>query len=62
MELGADGLPRSSAHGGHDLKSVRAAAEARGGTLILHWENEWLTLRVLLPQQRAWNKETKIHP
>ena len=53
VELGADGLPRSSAHGGYDLKSVRAAAEARGGTLTLHWENEWFTLRVLLPQQRT---------
>ena len=53
MELGADGLPRSSAHGGYDLKSVRAAAEARGGTLTLHWENEWFTLCVLLPQQQA---------
>ena len=53
MELGADGLPRSSTHGGYDLKSARAAAEARGGTLNLHWENEWFTLRVLLPKQRA---------
>ena len=41
------------AHGGYDLKSVRAAAEARGGTLTLHWEDEWFTLRVLLPQQRT---------
>ena len=53
VELGADGLPLHNAHGGYDLKSVRAAAEARGGTLTLHWENEWFTLRVLLPQQRA---------
>lgn len=50
VELGPDGLPRRSSHGGYDLKSVRAAAEARGGTLTLHWENEWFTLRVLLPQ------------
>ena len=49
VELGPDGLPRRSSHGGYDLKSVRAAAEARGGTLTLHWENEWFTLRVLLP-------------
>lgn len=51
VELGADGLPKSSAHGGYDLKSVRAAAEARGGTLTLHWENEWFTVRILLPQK-----------
>ena len=51
VELGSDGLPLRSAHGGYDLKSVRAAAEAHGGTLTLHWENEWFTLRVLLPQK-----------
>ena len=51
VELGADGLPRRNTHGGDDLKSARAAAEARGGTLTLHWENEWFTLRVLLPQK-----------
>ena len=51
VELGPDGLPLRSAHGGYDLKSVRAATEAHGGTLTLHWENEWFTLRVLLPQK-----------
>ena len=51
VELGPDGLPLRSAHGGYDLKSVRAAAEAHGGTLTLRWENEWFTLRVLLPQK-----------
>ena len=51
VELGPDGLPLRSAHGGYDLKSVRAAAEAHGGTLTLHWEDEWFTLRVLLPQK-----------
>ena len=51
MELGPDGLPLRSAHGGYDLKSVRAAAEAHGGTLTLRWEGEWFTLRVLLPQK-----------
>ena len=51
VKLGPDGLPLRSAHGGYDLKSVRAAAEAHGGTLTLHWENEWFTLRVLLPQK-----------
>ena len=51
VKLGPDGLPLRSAHGGYDLKSVRAAAEAHGGTLTLHWEDEWFTLRVLLPQK-----------
>ena len=51
VELGPDGLPRQSSHGGYDLKSVRAAAETNGGTVTLHWENEWFTLRVLLPQK-----------
>ena len=51
VELGPDGLPLRSAHGGYDLKSVRAAAEAHGGTLTLHWEGEWFTVRVLLPQK-----------
>ena len=32
-------------------KSVRAAAETHGGIVTLHWENEWFTLRVLLPQK-----------
>ena len=51
VELAPDGLPRRSSHGGYDLKSVRAAAETHGGTVTLHWENEWFTLRVLLPQK-----------
>ncbi len=51
VELGPDGLPRQSSHGGYDLKSVRAAAETHGGTVTLHWENEWFPLRVLLPQK-----------
>ena len=51
VELGPDGLPLRSAHGGYDLKSVRDAAEAYGGTLTLHCEDEWFTLRVLLPQR-----------
>ena len=29
-------------------KSVRAAAQRHGGTLTLHWENNWFTLRALL--------------
>ena len=51
VELGADGLPRRNTHGGSDLRSVRAAAEKRGGTMTLHWENEWFTVRILLPQK-----------
>ena len=51
VELAADGLPKRSTPGGYDLKSVRAAAENHGGTLTLHWENEWFTLRVLLLQK-----------
>ena len=51
VELGADGLPRRNTHGGSDLRGVRAAAEKRGGTMTLHWENEWFMLRVLLPQK-----------
>ena len=51
VELGPDGLPARSSHGGYDLKSVRAAAETHGGTVTLHWENEWFTVRILLPQK-----------
>ena len=36
---------------GIGLSIARATAEAHGGTLTLHWENEWFTLRVLLPQK-----------
>ena len=36
VELGPDGLPARSSH---------------GGTLTLHWENEWFTVRILLPQK-----------
>lgn len=43
--LDADGLPQQ----GSDLKSVRTAAEAHGGSMTLHWENNWCTLRILFP-------------
>ena len=43
--LDADGLPKQ----GSDLKSVRTAAEAHGGSMTLHWENNWCTLRILFP-------------
>lgn len=49
VELGPDGLPTRSAHGGYDLKSLRTVAQQHGGTMTLHWENQWFTLRVLLP-------------
>jgi len=49
VEIGPDGLPVRSAHGGYDLKGVRAAAQQHDGTMTLKWENEWFTLRVLLP-------------
>lgn len=49
VELGPDGLPTRSAHGGYDLKSLRSVAQQHGGSMTLHWENQWFTLRVLLP-------------
>ena len=49
VALGADGLPAQSAHGGYDLKSLRAVAQQHGGSMTLHSENQWFTLRVLLP-------------
>lgn len=42
--LDADGLPQ-----GTDLKSVRTAAQQHGGSMTLHWENNWCTLRILFP-------------
>ena len=45
--LDADGLPQQ----GSDLKSVRTTVGQHGGSMTLHWENEWFTLRVLLPQK-----------
>ena len=49
VELGPDGLPAKSAHGGYDLKSLRALAQQHGGSMTVHWENRWFTVRVLLP-------------
>ena len=51
VALGPDGLPAQSAHGGYDLKGVRAAAQNHDGTMTVQWENEWFTVRVLLPQK-----------
>lgn len=42
--LDADGLPQ-----GTDLKSVRTAVGQHGGSMTLHWENNWCTLRILFP-------------
>ena len=47
--LGPDGLPTRSRHGGYDLRSLQATAQRHGGSMTVHWENEWFTLRVLLP-------------
>ena len=49
VELGPDGLPARSAHGGYDLKSLRALAQQHGGSMTVHWENQWFTVRVLMP-------------
>mgnify|MGYP000718371989 CR=1 FL=1 len=62
VELGQDGLPRQSSHGGYDLKSVRAAAETHGGTVTLHWENEWFTLRYCCRKRMNCEKTPEIAP
>ena len=49
VELGPDGLPARSTHGGYDLKSLRALAQQHGGSMTVHWENQWFTVRILLP-------------
>ena len=46
--LDADGLPKQ----GSDLKSVRTTAQQHGGSMTLHWENNWCTLRILFPLQK----------
>ena len=51
VEYGPDGLPARSTHGGYDLKGVRAAAQQHDGTMTVKWENEWFTVRILLPQE-----------
>ena len=43
--LDADGLPQQ----GSDLKSVRTTAQQHGGSMTMHWENNWCTLRILFP-------------
>lgn len=49
VELGADGLPAHNTHGGYDLRGVQTTAQHHDGTMTLHWESGWFTLRVLLP-------------
>lgn len=49
VELGPDGLPARSTHGGYDLKSLRTLAQQHGGSMTVHWENQWFTVRMLLP-------------
>lgn len=43
--LDADGLPQQ----GSDLKSVRTTVGQHGGSMTMHWENNWCTLRILFP-------------
>lgn len=43
--LDADGLPKQ----GSDLKSVRTTVGQHGGSMTMHWENNWCTLRILFP-------------
>ena len=50
-ELTRDGTPRPGAHGGYGIKSIRATAQKYGGTVTVHCDNNWFTLRVLLPQE-----------
>lgn len=49
-ELPAEGGSRAGAHGGYGIKSIRATAQKYGGTVTVHFENNWFTLRVLLPE------------
>ncbi len=50
--MGEDGLPVSSAHGGYDLKGVRATAQNHDGTMTVHWADGWFAVRILLPMAR----------
>lgn len=46
--LDCDGLPAR----GYGIKSIQATAQKYGGTVTVHDEDHWFTLRVLLPVQR----------
>ena len=43
--LDADGLPVQGA----DLKSVGTTVQHHGGSMTVHWENNWYALRILFP-------------
>lgn len=49
-ELDSDGGGHAGAHGGYGIKSIRATAQKYGGTVTVHCDNNWFTLRVLLPE------------
>ena len=46
VPLDADGLPPH----GYGVRAVRATAEKYGGTVTVHCQDNWFTLRVLLPR------------
>lgn len=48
LSLDRDGLPAR----GYGIKSIQATAQKYGGTVTVHDEDHWFTLRVLLPVQR----------
>lgn len=48
-DLDRDGTPHPGVHGGYGIKSIRATAQKYGGTVTVHCDNSWFTLRVLLP-------------
>ncbi len=49
VPLNADGLPAQ----GYGVRAVRAAAEKYGGTVTVHSEDNWFTLRALLPRPQG---------
>lgn len=48
-ERSSDGTLHTGIHGGYGIKSIRATAQKYNGTVTVHCENNWFTLRVLLP-------------
>lgn len=53
VPLGADGLPEKPVRGGYGLKSIRAIVQKYGGSMTIHAQDSWFTVRVLLPRQNA---------
>lgn len=47
VRLDADGMPPH----GYGVRTVKAAAEKYGGTVTVHYEDNWFILRVLLPHR-----------